>query len=110
MMLITRQSPLCIRLRDVPVRYFAISWRSSLQKIVTLSTAEAEYVALAAVVQEVWHMKQVLLELGFAQTGPVRIGEDDQATIRISKNPEHHGRCKHIDIRYFFVQERQQSG
>ena len=76
----------------------------------SLSTAEAEYVALAAIVQEVLCLKQVLIELGFRQTGPVRIGEDNQATIRIAKNPEHHGRSKHIGIRYFFVQERQESG
>ncbi|GMF53154.1 unnamed protein product [Phytophthora fragariaefolia] len=50
-----------------------------------------------------------MLELGYDQVDPVRIGEDNQATIRISKNPEHHGRYKHIDIRYFFIQERQQA-
>ena len=60
--------------------------------------------------QEVLYLKQVLLELDFTPSGPVRIGEDNQATIRISKNPEHHGRCKHTDIRYFFVQERQKNG
>nr|KAE8918680.1 Retrovirus-related Pol polyprotein from transposon TNT 1-94 [Phytophthora fragariae] len=84
-----------------------ISWRSSLQKLVTLSTTEAEYVALASTVQEVLYLKQVMLELGYDQVGPVKIGEDNQSTIRISKNPEHHGRCKHIDIRFFFVQGRQ---
>ncbi|KAE9280413.1 Retrovirus-related Pol polyprotein from transposon TNT 1-94, partial [Phytophthora rubi] len=84
-----------------------ISWRSSLPKLVTLSTTEAEYVALASTVQEVLYLKQVMLELGYDQVGPVKIGEDNQSTIRISKNPEHHGRCKHIDIRFFFVQERQ---
>ncbi|GMF49695.1 unnamed protein product [Phytophthora fragariaefolia] len=86
-----------------------ISWRSSLQKLVTLSTTDAEYVALASTVQEVLYLKQVMLELGYDHVDPVRIGENDQATIRISKNPEHHGRCKHIDIRYFFIQERQQA-
>ncbi|KAE8979058.1 hypothetical protein PF011_g22998 [Phytophthora fragariae] len=84
-----------------------ISWRSSLQKLVTLSTTEAEYVGLASTVQEVLYLKQVMLELGYDQVGPVKLGEDNQSTIRISKNPEHHGRCKHIDIRFFFVQERQ---
>ena len=44
-----------------------------------------------------------------SQTGPVKIGEGNQATIRISLSPEHHGRCKHIDIRFFFVQERIQA-
>ncbi|GMF33463.1 unnamed protein product [Phytophthora fragariaefolia] len=86
-----------------------IWWWSSLQKLVTLSTTEAEYVALASTVQEVLYPNQVILELGYDQVDPVRIGEDNEATVRISKNPEHHGRCKHIDIRYFFIQERQQA-
>jgi hypothetical protein len=87
-----------------------ISWRSSLQKVVTLSTAEAEFVALASAVQETLYLRQLLSELGLEQKEGTVIGEDNQATIKISKNPEHHGRCKHIDVRYFFVQERVQSG
>ncbi|GMG17823.1 unnamed protein product [Phytophthora fragariaefolia] len=42
-----------------------ISWWSSLQKLVTLSTTEAAYVALASTVQEVLYLKQVMLELGY---------------------------------------------
>ncbi|GMF51166.1 unnamed protein product [Phytophthora fragariaefolia] len=74
-----------------------------------LSTPEAEYMVLASTVQEEPYLKQVMLELGYDQVDPVRIGDDNQAIIRTSKNPEHHGRCKHIDIRYFFIQERQQA-
>jgi hypothetical protein len=87
-----------------------ISWRSALQKSVTLSTTEAEYVALAAAVQEVLYMRTLLEELSLKQDRGTVIHEDNQSTIKIAKNPEHHGRCKHIDIRYFFVQERVGSG
>ena len=77
-----------------------------MQKLVTMSTTESEYVALAATVQEVLYLRAVLKELGFTQTDATAIGEDNQATIKIAKNPEHHGRCKHMDLRFFFVQER----
>jgi hypothetical protein len=87
-----------------------ISWRSSLQRLVTLSTTEAEYVALSSTVQEVLYMRSLLRELGYPQVKGTTIHEDNQSTIKIAKNPEHHGRCKHIDLRYFFVQERVQSG
>jgi hypothetical protein len=87
-----------------------ISWRSSLQKLVILSTTEAEYVALASTVQEVLYLRALLEELGYRQTQGTLIYEDNQSTIKVAKNPEHHGRCKHIDIRFFFVQERNQGG
>jgi hypothetical protein len=77
---------------------------------VTLSTTEAEYVALASAVQEVLYLRTLLSELQFQQKRGTVIHEDNQSTIKIAKNPEHHGRCKHIDIRYFFVQERVESG
>jgi hypothetical protein len=55
-------------------------------------------------------MRALLAELELKQTSGTTIHEDNQSTIKIAKNPEHHGRCKHIDIRYFFVQERVASG
>jgi hypothetical protein len=87
-----------------------ISRRSSLQKLVTLSTTEAEYVALASAVQEVLYLRSLLEELRFKQTGATVIYEDNQSAIKIARNPEHHGRCKHIDIRFFFIQERNEGG
>jgi hypothetical protein len=87
-----------------------ISWRSSLQKLVTLSTTEAEYVALASAVQEVLYLRALLEELRYKQTKSTLIYEDNQSTIKIARNPEHHGRCKHIDLRFFFVQERNEGG
>jgi hypothetical protein len=32
--------------------------------------------------------------------------EDNQSCIKVANNPELHGRSKHIDIRYHFVQEK----
>lgn len=87
-----------------------ISWRSSLQKLVTMSTTEAEFVALASTVQEVLYLRAFLEELGYKQTRGTLIYEDNQSTIKVAKNPEHHGRCKHIDLRFFFVQERHKGG
>ena len=81
-----------------------ISWRSSLQKLVTLSTTEAEYVALANTVQEVLYLWAFLQELNYTQSGATLIHEDNQSTIKIARNPEHHSRYKHIDLRFFFVQ------
>jgi hypothetical protein len=87
-----------------------ISWRSQLQTIVSLSSTEAEYIALAACVQEVLYLKYMLVELTMPQRHPIVIHEDNQSTIKLVKNPEGHGRTKLIDIKHFFVQEAQDRG
>lgn len=44
-----------------------VSWRSSLQPVVALSTTEAEYIALSEAVREGVWLKQFAEELGFPQ-------------------------------------------
>eukprot|EP00873_Tetraselmis_striata_P004996 jgi/Tetstr1/425260/TSEL_015713.t1 len=83
----------------------AVSYKSLLQPIVTLSTAEAEYVAMAIATQEVMSIRQMLQELGLALDGPTPIGEDNQACIAIATNDVTSSRTKHMDIRYHFVRE-----
>ena len=38
------------------------------------------------------------------------INEDNQSAICISQNPQIHGRCKHIDIKYHFIREHVNKG
>ena len=80
-----------------------ISWRSSKQNCVALSTAEAEYVALAGATQEAIWLSRLLREMRVEINEPIVIFEDNQAAISISNNPTHHPRTKHIDIKYHFV-------
>eukprot|EP00873_Tetraselmis_striata_P003477 jgi/Tetstr1/423741/TSEL_014373.t1 len=88
----------------------AVSYKSLLQPIVTLSTAEAEYVAMAIATQEVMFIRQMLQELGLALDGPTPIGEDNQACIAIATNDVTSSRTKHMDIRYHFVREACKNG
>jgi hypothetical protein len=41
---------------------------------------------------------------------PQIIFTDNQGTIKLSKNPQHHNRTKHIDVKYHFIQESSQNG
>ena len=52
----------------------------------------------------VW-IKLFMSELGYAQ-GSVTILEDNQAAIRIAKNPQDHKRTKHIQGRYHYVRDQ----
>ncbi|KAA8899039.1 hypothetical protein TRICI_006407 [Trichomonascus ciferrii] len=86
-----------------------ISWRSSRQPSVTLSSAETEFVALSEAVKEALWLKLVARELGLKLAENFAIYEDNTACINISKNPVLHHRTKHIDTRYKFVRENVQA-
>ena len=79
-----------------------ISWRSKKQRTVALSSCEAEYIALAATVQEALYLIQLLDQIAYICC-PVQIHEDNQGTIALSKDPVKRQRSKHIDIRYHFI-------
>jgi hypothetical protein len=57
-------------------------------------------------VQEIIFLKHILSEVGLKSVQPLLIHEDNQSCIKVANNPELHGRSKHIDIRYHFVQEK----
>jgi hypothetical protein len=43
-------------------------------------------------------------------TRPQIIFADNQGAIKLSKNPQHHNRTKHIDVKYHFIRESWQKG
>ena len=88
-----------ITVNDAP-----IVWKSGRLPLVTLSSAESEYVQLTLACQEILHMREVLQSLGFAQA-PTEIFEDNQAAIAICNNPCHRSRTRHIKRRYHFIRQ-----
>jgi hypothetical protein len=83
----------------------AISWSSKLQGIVALSTTEAEYIAAVEAGKEIVWMRNILHEFGFALNTPTTLHIDNQSAISVSKNPEHHGRMKHLDLRFYWLRD-----
>lgn len=88
----------------------AVSWSSKKQKCVALSTAEAEYIALSSAAQESIWLRQLLTELGNSSEMPTIIFEDNKSSIAMTKNPQFHGRAKHIDIKHHFIREQVSCG
>ena len=80
-----------------------VSWRSKKQTCVALSTAEAEYVALASAAQEAAWFRDLLRCLNRNVIKPIIIHSDSQSAIAITKNPQCHGRTKHIAIKYHYT-------
>ena len=87
-----------------------ISWKSQKQKCVSLSTTEAEFIAASEAVQELIWLKNLLAELTNSKVETPLLFIDNQSTIKVVKNPEYHGRMKHVDIRYHFVKEKYEAG
>ena len=87
-----------------------ISWYSKKQAIVTLSTAEAEYVALSTATQEIVWIRRLLSDLTATQGQATVLMEDNQGAICIAKNPVLHVRTKHIDVCYRYVREAVNDG
>ena len=82
-----------------------ISWNSSRQKIVSLSSTEAEYISLVSSVKEAIWLKQLVNELEFEQP-QITIHCDNKSAICLANNPEFHSRSKHIDVRFHFIREK----
>jgi transposase InsO family protein len=87
-----------------------VSWASKKQTTVALSTAEAEYVASAAAVQEIKWLRQVLDSIQSKQATPTVLFVDNKAAIALTRNPGFHPRTKHMDIKLHFIREAQADG
>lgn len=83
----------------------AISWGSKKQPVVATSTAEAEYIAAGLVSQEAMWTRQLMEEMGFMQPEPTLVLSDNQPAIAIATDDIHHGRTKHIDIKYHYIKQ-----
>ena len=67
------------------------------QKVIALSTCEAEYIlAATACCQGVW-LGRLLSELTGEEARAPILMVDNQSAIALAKNPVHHDRSKHID-------------
>ena len=81
-----------------------VSWKSTLQSTVALSTTEAEYMAITEEVKEAIWLQGLLDDLGVGQK-QVTVFCDSYSAIHLEKNQVYHARMKHIDVRYHFVRE-----
>ncbi|KAJ4723126.1 Retrovirus-related Pol polyprotein from transposon TNT 1-94 [Melia azedarach] len=79
-----------------------VSWKATLQPTVTLSTTEAEYMALTEVAKEGIWLKGLVSDLGLHHDQAI-VYYDSLSAICLAKDQVHHERTKHIDVRYHFL-------
>ena len=98
-----------------------VSWSSTMQGCVALSSCQAEYQAACEAAKEAIWLIRLCNDLGYTDTSiethgkltqkeyegekPLTIFEDNQGCIELSKNPVHHKRSKHIETKYHFVRD-----
>jgi hypothetical protein len=83
----------------------AATWSLQKQRVVALSSCEAEYIAgMAAACQAVW-LACLLEEMMGTRADTPRIMMDNMSAIALSKNSVLHGRSKHIKTKYHFICE-----
>ena len=83
----------------------AIGWSSKLQSFVTLSTTEAEYIAAVEEGKEILWMCNILNEMRYTSKVPSPLHIDNQSAFSVTKNPEHHGQMKQLDLSFFWLRD-----
>jgi hypothetical protein len=87
-----------------------ITWQSSKQKVVALSSCEAEYIAAStAACQGVWLARLMGELLDTKVSAPLQM-VDNKAAISLIKNHVLHDRSKHIETKFHYIRECAERG
>ena len=82
--------------------------RSRLQPAVSLSTAEAEFMALAEASRFALWLKRLLIDFGLEvmATAPALVLGDNKSAQKIAKSPMQQKNSRHINRRLFWIKEK----
>ena len=94
-----------VYLQNVPV-----CWRSKAQRGVTLSSSEAEYVAMSEAVKEIRFIYFILKDIGIKVELPIVVKTDNVGALFMSQNSSTGVRSRHVDTRYHFIRENVEDG
>ncbi|KAK1414482.1 hypothetical protein QVD17_30227 [Tagetes erecta] len=86
-----------------------VPWKTKKQSVVSRSSAEAEYRAMATTVSEILWIRWLLKDLRVHLQDATPLYCDNQAARHIANNPVFHERTKHVEMDCFFVRERVES-
>ena len=80
------------------------------QRVVALSTYEAEYIAASsATCQGLW-ISRLIKELMTMEENLVKILVDNKSALELTRNLVHNSRSKHIDTRHHFIRDCMEEG
>ncbi|GJW51621.1 putative RNA-directed DNA polymerase [Tanacetum coccineum] len=87
-----------------------VTWKSKKQKVISLSSVEAELRGIAKGLAEALWIRKLVSEIGFPPKESIWIMSDNKAAIQISENPVQHDRTKHVEVDRHFIKEKLETG
>jgi hypothetical protein len=87
-----------------------VYWCSKRQVTIATSTIVAKYFALYEATTECVCLRNLMVDIGLPQTGPILIREDNQTTIKLAEDETFHKKTKYIAIKYHYSKEQQDLG
>ena len=78
--------------------------------MVQSSTTEADLVAAVSAGQEILWLRNLLSEFGYEHSSASKLRIDNLSALSVAKNPEHHGRMKHLDLRFYWLRDEVAKG
>jgi hypothetical protein len=96
-------SGLVVFIGDTPV-----AWRSKKQTCTSMSTQEAEYIAMSEGAKDLVWIGNLIEELGLQtkeEIWPIPVKCDSTSAIRLANNDMTSTRSKHIDLKFHYIRE-----
>jgi len=87
-----------------------IAWHSSLQSVIALSTCESDCIALSECCRELAYLRELAAFLHQSEDEPTPVYEDNEGIIDLVKNPVHHKRSKHVDVKFYYIRVAHEKG
>jgi uncharacterized protein YdaT len=87
-----------------------ILWKSKAQKLLALSSSEAEYYALSEAAKDVKFVHMLLITMGMKVELPIIVKVDNVGAIFMTENISTAGRTKHLDLRARYVNNLVEDG
>uniref|UniRef100_A0A2N9EE62 Reverse transcriptase Ty1/copia-type domain-containing protein n=1 Tax=Fagus sylvatica TaxID=28930 RepID=A0A2N9EE62_FAGSY len=89
---------------------YLISWKSMKQAVVSRSSVEAEYRAMAQGTCEILWLRSICNELGFMEIDSSQLFCDNKSAIMFASDSVLHERSKHIEVDIHFIREKVRPG
>ena len=75
-----------------------MTWTSKKQKVIVLSSAEAEFRGISKGVRELLWLKSLIIEIDYTPSDEISLYCDNRAAIQIAQNSVQHDQTKHMEI------------
>lgn len=87
-----------------------ILWKCQKRSLVTLSSSEAEYVAICSTAKEMVWLRKLAIELNTMQQRPIKLLSDSQSALKIAKSEKVAQRTRHISAQEAYLKELMEKG